>query len=167
MSFALKPTITIEFSFRDNDGARSTTEVLLPGGTSAANAITFAAAIRPLLQALSDAVIVAMNVIIGYYENAIPTIPSSDVENKGVFVFNAANGIKSSVSVPSILEAVLQSNNRDTDQAQSDVDDFITAMTAGLSSIQPCNLSGADLVSVRDAYKQNRRSHLSGRSRKG
>jgi hypothetical protein len=167
MAFVLKPTITIEFSFRDNDGARSTTEVLLPSGTTAAAAVTFAAAIRPLIQALSDAVIVGMNIILGYVENAIPTIPSSDVENKGVFTFNAANGIKSSISIPSILEAALQTNNRDIDQANTDVDDFVTAMTAGLSGTVPCNLSASDLVTVRDAYKQNRRSHLSGRTRRG
>jgi len=167
MAFVLKPTLSIEFSFRDNDGARSTTEILLPGSVSAAAAITFATALRPLLSALSDAVLVGMNLIIGYQESSIPSIPSSDVENKGVLLFNAANGIKSSISIPSILESVLQSNNRDIDQSNSDVDAFITAMTAGLSGTQPVNASGADLVSTKDAYKQNRRSHMSRGTRRG
>lgn len=167
MAFVLKPTLSIEFTFRDNDGARSTTEIILPGATTPAAAQTFATAIQPLLAALSDAVIVGMNVILGYYEDAIPTIPSSDIENKGVFLFNAANGIRSSIAIPSVLESVLQPNNRDIDQANTAVDAFITAMTAGLGGTQPSNASGADLVTVRDAYKQNRRSHLSGRSRKG
>ena len=167
MALVLKPTITLEIAFRDNDGARSTSEVTLPGATTAAAAITFATAMIPLIGALSDAVITGYNLIIGYTENALPTIPSSDVENKGVFVFNAANGIKSTLSIPSILEAVLQSNNRDIDQANTDVDDFIVAMTGGLSGTSPSNGAGSDLVGVKDAYKQNRRSHLSGRTRRG
>lgn len=161
MSFVAKPVQKITFTFRDNDGAESTTEVVIPGATTPANAVTFATALRALIAPLSDAVIVSMNIILGYYENAIPTIPSSDVENKGLFLLNAANGIQSSIAIPSILESVLQSNNKDIDQAASDVSDFIDAMTAGLSSIQPSNLSGADLVGVKDAYKQNRRSHKS------
>lgn len=161
MAFVAKPITTITFTFRDNDGAESTSEVLIPGATTPANAVTFATALRPLVAALSDAVIVSQNIILGYYENAIPTIPSSDVENKGVFQFNSANGIKSSIAVPSILESLLQGNNKDIDQALTAVSDFIAAMTAGLSAIQPSNLSGADLVGVRDAYKQNRRSHRS------
>lgn len=165
MAFVAKPNHTIEFSFRDNDGARSTCEVLIPGSTTPANVITFATALRPLVAALSDAVIVGMNVILGYYENAIPTIPSSDVENKGLFSFNAANGIRGSIAVPSILESVLLGNNKDIDQAQADVSAFIDAMTLGLSAVQPCNASGADLVGVREAYKQNRKSHKSNGNR--
>lgn len=161
MAFAAKPTIKVTYTFRDNDGAESTTEVLLPGATSAANAVTYATALRALIALLSDATIVGMNVILGYAEGAIGTIASSDVENKGVFLFNAANGIKSSIAIPSILESVLQGNNKDIDQANSAVSDFIDAMTAGLTSIQPSNLSGSDLVGVKDAYKQNRRSHRS------
>jgi len=167
MSFTAKPVITVTYTFRDNDGKESTSEVLIPGATTAAAAVTFANALRLLIVALSDAVCITQNVILGYYENAIPTIPSSDIENKGVFLFNAANGLKSSIAVPSILEAVLQANNQDIDQTNSDVSAFIDAMTLGLSGTNPVNASGTDLTSMREAYKQNRRSHLSGRTRKG
>jgi len=167
MSFVAKPTITITFTFRDDDGKESTTEILLPGATTAANAITFSTAVRALLAAVSDATLIGMNILLGYYENAIGTIASSDVENKGVLLFNSANGLKSSLAIPSVLESVLQGNNQDIDLANADVSDLVDAMTLGLSSIQPCNGSGSDLVGVRDAYKQNRRSHLSGRTRKG
>lgn len=165
MAFVLKPVHTVEFSFRDNDGARSTCEILVPGATTPANVITFANAVQPLVAALSDAVIVGMNVILGYYENAIPVIPSSDVENKGVFSFNAANGIRSSIAIPSILESVLQPNNKDINQADTAVSAFIDAMTLGAGAVQPVNLSGSDLTSVRDAYKQNRKSHKSNGNR--
>jgi hypothetical protein len=167
MSFVVKPTITITFTFRDNDGKESTTEVLLPGATTAAAAITYATAARVLLAAVSDAVLISMNILLGYYENAIGTIPSSDIENKGVLLFNSANGLKSSLAIPSILESVLQGNNQDIDQANADVSALMDAMTLGLSGTQPVNASGSDLVGVREAYKQNRRSHLSGRTRKG
>ena len=167
MALVLKPTLTIEITFRDNDGARASTEVTLPGATTPANAVSFATALIALIAPLSDAVVTGYNIIIGYTENAIPTIPSSDVENKGVFLFNAANGIKSSISIPSIVESVLQANNRDIDQSALDVADFVLAMTGGLSGVSPANAGGSDLVSVRDAYKQNRRSHVSGRTRRG
>jgi len=167
MSFAAKPVITITFTFRDNDGKESTSEVLVPGATAAATAVTFANSLRALLTVLSDAVCISQNVILGFYENAIPTIPSSDIENKGVLLFNSANGLKSSIAIPSILESVLQPNNQDIDQSHTDVSAFIDAMTLGLAGTQPVNASGSDLASIRDAYKQNRRSHLSGRTRKG
>lgn len=167
MAFVLEPTLKVVFTFRDNDGKHATSEVLVPNSTTPANLVTFATALRPLLGNLSDAVIVGMNLIIGYMENAIPTIPMSDIENKGFVLFNGGNGLKSSITIPSILETALQGNNQDIDQSNTDIDDFLTAMTAGLSGVIPCNASGADLVSVKEAYKQNRRSHVSGRQRKG
>lgn len=167
MAFVAKPTTTVTYTFRDNDGKQSTTEVILPGGIAPAAAVTFANSFRALLAPLTDAVIVNQNVLIGSYENAIPVIPSSDIENKGVFSFNSANGLISSIAIPSILESVLQPNNADIDQALAAVGDFISAMTLGLAGTQPVNASGADLVSNKFAYKQNRRSHLSGRTRKG
>lgn len=167
MAFLLKPTISLQFTFRDNDGARSTTEILLPGTTTAAAALAFAVAIRPLLANMSNAVITGLNVIIGYGEDSIGVIPSSDVEDKGVVLFNAANGIKSSIAIPSIQENALQGNNADIDQSVSAVDAFLTAMTAGISGTQPVNASGADLVSIKEAYKQNRISHKSRGVRKG
>lgn len=167
MAFVAKPTITVTFTFRDNDGKESTTQTTLPGATTPAAAVAFANGVRPLLSALSDAVCTSQNVIIGSYEDAIPVIPSSDIENKGVVTFNSANGLTSSIAVPSILEAVLQPNNQDIDQSNAAVTAFINAMTLGLAGTQPVNASGADLVTSKLAYKQNRRSHLSGRTRKG
>ena len=102
MSFVAKPTITITLTFRDDDGKESTTEILLPGATTAANAITFGTAVRALVAAVSDATLIGMNILLGYYENAIGTIASSDVENKGVLLFNSANGLKTSLAVPSM-----------------------------------------------------------------
>lgn len=165
MAFVAKPKHTIQFSFRDNDGAQSTCEVYLPGATTPAAAITFATALQPIVSALSDATLVGMNVIFGYHEDAIGVIAPSDVENKGLFLFNAGNGVAASVTVPSILESVLLGNNKDIDQANAAVSDFLDAMTLGLGGTQPCNNSGSDLVGTKDAYKQNRRSHKSNGNR--
>jgi hypothetical protein len=65
---------------------------------------------------------------------------------------------------------VLQPNNQDINQADADITAFIDALTLGLGTplVAPVNASGADLASIKAAYKQNRRSHLRGsRTRKG
>jgi len=167
MSLVLRPVHKVVCTFRDNDGKEASTEVMVPSGTTAANAVTFAAAIVPLIAALSDATLVGYNLILSYVENAFSAPGRSDVEDKGFFNFTPANGIRTSIAVPSILETLLQPNNQDIDQTATAVDDFITAMTAGLSAIQPASLSGSDIVGVLSAYKQNRRSHKAGSVRKG
>lgn len=169
MAFVAKPTISITYTFRDNDGKESTTVIAIPGATDPADAITYANSLRPLIAALSDATIVGQNVLIGSYQDTIPSIPRSDVEDKGVFTFNCLNGLPSSIAVPSILESVLQGNNQDINQASAPVIAFLDAMTlgAGTPLVGPVNGSGSDLGTVKAAYKQNRRSHLSGRTRKG
>lgn len=168
MAFVAKPTITVSYSFRDNDGKTSTFAVTIPGATAPADAVAFADALRPLAAALSDAVIVGQNVLIGSYEDAIPAIPRSDVEDKGLFQFNTANGLPVTLTIPSIIEGALQTNNQDIDQALAAVGAFVDAMTLGVATVQPVNASGGDLTTVKAAYKQNRRSHKSaGAGRKG
>jgi len=167
MALVLKPTISVVFQFRDNDNKSSTTEIMIPGATAPATALTFAAAMVPLISALTDSTLMGFNVILGFREAAVPVIGMSDIENKAVFLLNAGNAIKSSLTVPSPLESILQANNQDVDHANAAVDAFEDALTLGLSGVQPVNASGSDLTSIYDAYKQNRRSHLNGRQRKG
>lgn len=167
MALALKPTISIIYSFRDDDNKSSTSEVLIPGATTPANAVTFALALRPLIAALSDATLTSFNIVLGWSEASIPVIGSSDIENKAVFLMTAGNAIKSTLTIPSPLESILQGNNQDIDHSNSDVSDFEDALTLGIGGVQPVNASGSDLTSIYDAYKQNRRSHVNGRQRKG
>lgn len=167
MALVARPVHKIVATFRDNDGKESSSEVMVPSATTAANLVTFAAGIIALLTPMSGATLVGYNILMSFVENAIGTIGSSDVEDKGFFNFAPANGIRTSIAVPSILESVLQGNNQDIDQSNSAISDFITAMTAGLTGTQPASLSGSDVVSTNSAYKQNRRSHKSGSVRKG
>lgn len=167
MAIAAKPTISIVYSFRDDDNKSSTTEVMIPGATTAANALAFAAALRPLLAAITDSTLMGYNVILGFAEAALPVIGSSDIENKAVFLMTAANAVKASLTVPSPLESILQLNNQDIDHSNSDVSALEDALTLGLSGVQPVNSAGSDLTGIYDAYKQNRRSHVNGRQRKG
>jgi hypothetical protein len=169
MAFVAKPAILITFNFRDNDGKSSSVEVQIAGATLPAAAVTFANSLRPLVSALSDAVLVGQNIIIGYYEDALGAIPRSDVEDKGVINFNTATGQRSSIAIPSIVESALQANNQDIDGTNADVTALVNAMTLGLAGTQPAGAGGNDLVSVASSYKQNRRSMLAGgsRTRKG
>jgi hypothetical protein len=167
MALAAKPTISIVFSFRDDDGKNSTTEFTIPGSTTAANALAFAAAVRLLIAALTDSTLTGYNVILGFVEAGALVIGSSDVENKGLFLLKAANAGQSTITVPSPLESILQLNNQDIDHANTDVEAFEDALTLGIAGVQPCSASGSDYTTIYDAYKQNRRSHLNGRQRKG
>lgn len=170
MAFVAKPTTTIVYVCRDNDGKNSPAELTIPGATTPAAAQAFATALRPLVAALLDSVIVGQNVIFGSYEDAIAITARCDVEDKGLFLFNTANGQPASIALPSISETVLQPNNEDIDLTNAAVAAFIDAMTLGLGTplVQPVNAGGADLVGIKAAYKQNRRSQLSaGRGRKG
>lgn len=167
MSIVAKPTISIVYSFRDDDAKNATSEIMIPGATTAANALTFAAAYAPLLAALSDGTLTGYNVILGFAEAASLVIGPSDIENKGLLLLSAANAIKSSITIPSVLESILQPNNQDIDQTNSAVSDLLDALTLGIGGVQPCNASGSDLIVVRESYKQNRRSHVSGKVRKG
>lgn len=167
MALTAKPTLSLVITWRDNDGAQATTEIQLPGATTPAAAATFASSMIPLLEPLSSAIIVGYNVIFGQIENNIPAIPESDVEDKGFFLFNTANGNRSSITIPGFLNTLLLDDNTDINLADADVDAFVDALTLGLAALQPSNNSGADIVSVREAYKQNRRSHLTNRRRKG
>lgn len=170
MAFVAKPTISITYTFRDNDDKQSTMQLSIPGATAPADAVAFADSLRALIIPLSDAVCVSQNVSVGSYEDAIGAIPSSDIENKGVFTMNSGNGLVGSLTIPSILESVLQPNNQDINQADAAITSFIDAITLGLGTplVAPVNASGADLASIKAAYKQNRRSHLRGsRTRKG
>jgi hypothetical protein len=163
MAFVARPVITISYTFRDNDGKQSSTQLYLPGATSPAAAVTYADTIRPLLSALSNAVLISQQVQIGSYENASVNPPSSDVEDKGVFVFEAANGQQCVVAVPSYVEIFLQPNNQDISLSYSEVGDFVDAMRVLFT-----NAAGSLLTNYKRGYKQNRRSHIKGgRTRKG
>lgn len=165
MAFVAKPAIDIVYSFRDNDGKQSTISVQISGSVLPAAAVTFANALRPLATALTDAVLVGQNVILGYYEDAVGAIPRSDVEDKGLFNFFTANGVRSSIAIPSIKETLLQPNNQDIDGTNADVTAFVNAMTLGLGGTQPAGKGGNDLTGVASSYKQNRRSMIGRASR--
>jgi hypothetical protein len=167
MAIVARPTVDVSITLRDNDGAQAGLTIQLPGATTPANAITFATSIIPLILPLTDAIVVGYNVIFGSVENAIPAIPESDVEDKGYFLFNTANGNRSTITIPGFKNSLLLDDNQDINLADTDVAAFVDALTLGLSALQPTNNSGADIVGVREAYKQNRRSHLTGRRRKG
>jgi hypothetical protein len=163
MAFVARPVITISYTFRDNDGKQSTVKFSIPGVVSPAGAVSLANSVRPMLAALSNAVIVRQNVLIGSHESTLATAPSSDVEDKGVFVFKASNGQKHSVAIPSYVETFLQPNNQDISLAYSEPGDFVDAMRALFT-----NAAGSPLNIYQRGYKQNRRSHIKGgRTRKG
>lgn len=167
MALVLRPVIPVTLTFRDDDGKEATTGFNLPGATTAAAALTYAAGLVPLVVACSSASLIGYSIGLSFIENALGVIGSSDIEDKGVITFNTVNGNSASIAIPGFDETKLQGNNIDIDLADTDVADLIDAIVAGLSGTQPANISGSDLIGVKAAYKQNRRSHLAKRRRAG
>jgi len=167
MSLVLRPVVPVTLTFRDNDGKEASTSFNLPSATTAAAALTYAAALVPLVTACSTASLIGYSVGLQFIENALGTIADSEVEDKGLITFTTANGNSASIAIPGFDDAKLQGNDIDIDLADADVADLIDAIVAGLSGTQPATVSGSDLVGIKAAYKQQRRSHLAKRRRAG
>jgi len=75
------------------------------------------------------------------------------VENKGTFVFTAANGLRTRLEVPGILEAVLTSSGA-VDLTDLAAIAFIDQILGGLYSSN----TGSDITAISAAYQKFRRS---------
>lgn len=138
----VQQTHTVLYRFRDNDGAESTCECHLPVGTSLDAALSFAAAMRPLITALCDAVMITYNVIARWIETN-PSVPGvASVTSAGVFLFRTANlpreryvlylpAIRRNLvlTVGDFADVQINANN-------ADVAAFISAITDGIDGVR-------------------------------
>lgn len=86
----------------------------------------------------------------------------SDVENKGFFGFESAQGFASSVTIPTIKDSVVDDDTNLIDTSDSAVQSFVTAMTSNFVdnalNIVPTNSRDEALTKLNAAYQQFRRS---------
>lgn len=151
-------THIIRLRFVDNDGAQSTCEINLAVGTAYATALAFAAAWRPLVEQLSDAVCIASDLLIRWTETNAPASGSaSDVQRNGVFIFGAALEM-AALHVPSLDLRVLESTGPYAgiriDQTRPSVQAFAAALANGLNGVQPCDPFAVDLGPLTRAYRE-------------
>lgn len=161
-------SLQITVSFQDDDLATATQQVPVPPGTSIAAAHAFAASYIALLDPLSDCAVRKYNVSQEFYDDTYPVAAAgSDVEDKGVLTFRTVGNGAASMSWPGIVESVLVSSISRPgvfiDLNNVNVAALVAALISGLGSpaIQPSTRRGDDLVAIKEAYKQNRKSQKS------
>lgn len=162
--------IKASFSFQDDDLAQASETVNLPAGTTLANAHIFAQSYADLLKDVSDCAMRGYTVSQSVYDDTYPTAAAgSDVEDKGVLTMRTVNNGSMTITWPGIIESILVStiSRKGTyiDLADALVAPLIAALVSGLvtggSTTQPSDRRGADILAVKDAYKQNRSSQKS------
>lgn len=156
MAWAEKPTASLTYVMVDESGSRSTCSFDVPETTLADAALTAAAALRPLIEALTDCAVVSYSLTYSSFDDA-PAAPAagSRVERKGVFSFRTATGKTATYQIPGIADAIVEASGRIDDDNVA-VAAFVTAVTAVDAVF--CDSSGSDLKSLRAAYERFRSS---------
>lgn len=174
---------TISMSFKDDDGAvsRFAVNVYEPGVDVGFPVIKlYTDNLIPLVQAVSDGTYLEHSISKGYYENDPAekvANPGSDVEDKGVMLFETADGSKGKLSVPSILESKLVSTGAlagiQLDMTDADVAALVLFLITDVDTtpfglageVHAVDSRGSEYITIYDAYKQNVASYKSRGSR--
>ena len=139
----VQKTHRLLFRFRDNDGAESTCEAHLRVSVPLDTALSFAAALAPLVSALSDAKMITYNVIAEWVETAPAVAGAASVTESGIFLFRTANVPQERyvLTLPAIRPDLVALGGDfagiQLDATNADVAAFINAMTEGLDGVRP------------------------------
>lgn len=154
---------TINFQIVDAKNAQSSTQVNLPISRTFEEVEAFAAAMAPLLNALTTGAItrisITRSVALPGGLRATPDA-NSDVEEGARFQFRTANGFQTALRIPTFAESKIPSTSKDVNLADTDVAAFVTAMTTGidlpgaLPVVQPSDARGEDITSLTFAREQ-------------
>lgn len=120
------------------------------------------------IQALSDCPIYGVGIGVSYHEtDPLLRVGAGETEVKGVFQFEDDNGEYTQITIPSILDTVLQGNGRFIDPANAAVSALITALLdqAGAADVRTAN--NLPFLRLNSAWKQTRQSSVSGQRRTG
>lgn len=153
-------TWELSLTLEDEEGKKSVVSMHLPGGTLQADAEAFASAISLLIDVITGAKItrIALALIVtlpgGLKSDALA---ESEVEIGARFGFIDAQAFRTSLRVPSFLQALLVTGSNSVDVEDSDVAAFVSAMTEGLTPIstlvQPSTNRSDDIVSMSTAIE--------------
>lgn len=160
----------ISVTVEDEGQTKSDVSVQLASTVSAANAEAFALEFANRVALLINGAIRSLNVTRRYQDIGAVAFATSEVERKGQFVFGTSAGTAAVVSVPSVVNNVLATNQLDIDLDDPAVSAFtsllITGVDIGGTVIIPINAQGT-YVKVRKAYKLHRQSQKIRGVRKG
>jgi hypothetical protein len=154
MAWHERPTASLTFVLRDETGSVSNLSLDVPQTTAMDAAMLAAAALRPLIQGISDCAVLSYSLTYSAFDDAPEAAgAASRVERKGIFQFLTAAGKKVSYQVPGIkASAVLTSGRLDDDNLEVAV--FHGAITA-LNALY-CDSNGVDITTLVAAYERYR-----------
>jgi hypothetical protein len=145
--------LSVNYLFKDADGAKSTTEIPLPISAALADAETFAVTnMAPLVTAISNTQPYGLNVIQTRTRDGAPDFGTGEKEMKGVFLVtaNARGQPTTKIEVPGIAPALLADNERDIDQDNALVQVFLQAILRGKQADEATDI----VTGVTGAYSQ-------------
>jgi hypothetical protein len=153
----IEQTMLARLTFRDDDGAEATCQANLPVAAGASAGLSFLTSWRAIVAVLSSATCIEAELILRWSQTSAPDVgPSTDVHRHGVLIFNTAVPDLAVVRVPSLDQDLLEMTGPfagvHIDQAQTAVIDLVTALTDGMSGVEPCDPFVNDLVTLSTAF---------------
>lgn len=152
MALTNTPTAALKIGYKDASGSSGHTLIHVPFDTLAAVAIAAGEAIAAVIVAVTGCIVTGFDLTYGFVQDD-PGTPAagSRVENKGVFTWLCDNGLKSTFTVPGILDSVLN-----VDGSIDRTDAAIIALAAVVEDVDAifASISGADIVSLASAYQR-------------
>lgn len=156
------------FVVADADGETSTIAVPIPVTVTLTDIPEIVGDLGALIQPMLYGTIVTAGLrvdvdVAGFTSGVAGTL--ADVAEKARFVFRGANGFLKSLSLPAVAEDIINTSG-DVDLTDTDVAAFVTAMEDGftlddtVTTVQPCDVRGDDLVTLveaREAWGRSRR----------
>lgn len=157
-SNALPSELTI--GVRDFNNEDSTASLFLPAGFSLVDAVTNIAAFEAVIAALTDGFIYTGGISRRFNQTDDPPAEgapaTSNVQRKGVFIFENSFGTYNKYTIPSIDRALVLPGSVQINRSAPAVAAYVALMTGGLAGVPgstPSGGNGYDLVRLVDAYE--------------
>lgn len=163
---------SVSISIQDSTGRISDLTVYVQSTQSIAEFRGLARAIAATIDNIIDGVIVGASANIPFeglsvfasLANPLKSVANEcDVENKGIIIFESADGRTTTVSIPTISNAVIDDDTNLLDfPGSADLQTFVTAMTSNFVdnalNIVPVNTHDDPLIKVNAGYQRFNRS---------
>lgn len=150
----------VSLSIVDYNNEDSTTSIYFPPAFSTVEIITNVAAIEAVVAALTDGFIAGGGLSRRFNQTDDPDETggpaTSNVQRKGVFIFENEFGTFNTYQIPSIDRALVLPGTNKIDRTAAAVVAYAALMTGGLSGItgsRPQGGNGRNLVRLVDAYE--------------
>lgn len=153
----------VEYIWKDREGTLARTNIHIQNRpVLATNVLAKAAAMIPLLRALSSCHLVGYRVISRYQDPDV--VGAGEVERRGKFVFVTGQGTTYTTTVPGFKDSLVDANGRDITVKGSGiltaVGAFVDKVTDGPAGWAngPVNEAGIDIIAARSGKKVHVRS---------